>query len=75
MPFDQSLEQILRLNYKVHLHVRTPGRSPGQVSDLRLKKLQELRELQQLLELNVLTPEEFAEQKAIVLEALRTLTS
>ena len=52
-----------------------PGRSPGQISNLRLKLLQELRELQQLLELNVLTPEEFAEQKEIVLERLRKLTS
>ena len=50
------------------------GRSPGKISDLRLKKLQELRELQQLLDLGVLTPEEFAEQKSIVLEALRKLT-
>ena len=53
----------------------TPGRSPGKVSHLRLKNLQQLRELQQLLDLNVLTPEEFAEQKAIVLGALRKLTS
>ena len=50
------------------------GLSPGKISDLRLKKLQELRELQQPLDLGVLTPEEFAEQKSIVLEALRKLT-
>ena len=50
------------------------GRSPSKISDLHLKKLQELRELQQLLDLGVLTPEEFAEQKSIVLEALRKLT-
>ena len=50
------------------------GRSPGKISDLHLKKLQELRELQQLLDLGVLTPEEFAEQKSIVLESLRKLT-
>lgn len=49
------------------------GRSPRQISELRLKKLQELRELQQLLELNVLTREEFAEQKEIVLDSLRQL--
>ena len=47
--------------------------SPRKKSELRMKYLQELRELQQLLEQNVLTQEEFAEQKAIVLAALRKL--
>ena len=37
------------------------GISP--VTELRIKKLQELRELQQLLEQNVLTKEEFSEQR------------
>ena len=39
--------------------------SPGRVTDLRIKKLQELRELQQLLKQNVLTDAEF-EQKMLV---------
>ena len=50
------------------------GLSPGRVTDLRIKKLQELRELQQLLEQNVLTDAEFEEQKMLVLNALRKLT-
>ncbi len=49
------------------------GLSPGRVTDLRIKKLQELRELQQLLEQNILSDEEFTEQKALVLDSLRKL--
>ena len=51
-----------------------PGISPGRITDLRMKKLHELRELQGLLEQNVLTQEEFAEQKRMVLDSLRKLT-
>ena len=47
---------------------------PGRVTELRSKKLQELKELQYLLEHNILTNEEFAEQKALVLASLRKLT-
>lgn len=49
------------------------GISPGKITELRIKKLQELRELQQLLEQNLLTEEEFTEQKAMVLSSLRKL--
>ena len=49
------------------------GISPVRSTELRSKKLQELRELQQLLEGNVINAEEFAEQKAIVLDSLRKL--
>ena len=49
------------------------GYSPGKASELRRGHLQELRELQQLLELNILTPQEFAEQKTIVLAAMHKL--
>ena len=51
-----------------------PSLSPGRITDLRMKKLHELRELQGLLEQNVLTQEEFAEQKRLVLNSLRKLT-
>ena len=51
------------------------GYSPGKTSDLRMKNLQELRELQQLLEQRILTPEEFAEQKALVLTAMHKLVT
>ena len=37
---------------------------------LRSKKLQELSELQQLLEANIITVKEFAEQKELVLDSL-----
>lgn len=49
------------------------GISPGRATDLRMKKLKELRELQALLEQSILNEAEFAEQKAIVLESLRKL--
>ena len=48
--------------------------SPGRVTELRSKKLQELKELQYLLEHNILTNKEFAEQKALVLASLCKLT-
>ena len=48
--------------------------SPGRVTELRSKKLQELRELQCLRDQNILTEEEFAEQKGLVLASLRKLT-
>lgn len=50
------------------------GLSPGKVCELRSKKMQELRELQQLLEHNILTDAEFTEQKSLVLNSLRKLT-
>lgn len=50
------------------------GISPGRVSELRMKKLHELRELQSLLEQNILTQQEFQEQKQLVLDSLRKLT-
>ena len=49
------------------------GISPGRATELRMKKLKELRELQTLLEQNILDKREFAEQKAIVLDSLRKL--
>lgn len=54
--------------------VPTVGLSPGRVTELRGKKLNELRELQQLLEQNILSTEEFLEQKSLVLDSLRKLT-
>ena len=53
---------------------RSVGLSPGRVTELRSKKLQELRDLQCLLDQGILTEEEFAEQKALVLASLRKLT-
>ena len=38
-----------------------------------MRNLKELRELQELLEQNILTHEEFIEQKSIVLGAMRKL--
>lgn len=50
------------------------GLSPGRVTEIRSKKLRELRELQQLLEDNILSTAEFTEQKELVLNSLRKLT-
>ena len=47
---------------------------PSKITDLRMKKLQELHKLQALLEQNVLTQQEFIEQKQLVLDSLRKLT-
>ena len=49
------------------------GLSPGRVTELQRRKIQELHELQQLLEENILTTAEFTEQKELVLNSLRTL--
>ena len=49
------------------------GHSPSKISDLRMRYIKELRELQELLERNVLTQEEFLEQKSIILDAMRKL--
>lgn len=54
-------------------HIGPVGLSPGRVTDLRRKKLQELRELQELLEANILSMGEFSEQKTLVLDSLRKL--
>ena len=53
---------------------QTTGISPGKVTELRMKKLRELRELQELLECNILTQQEFTEQKRLVLDSLCKLT-
>ena len=50
------------------------GISPGKITELRMKKLSELRELQALLEQNILTQQEFIEQKQLDLDSLRKLT-
>lgn len=56
-------------------HMSRPiGLSPGKIAELRMKKLQELRELQQLYEQSTLSQAEFMEQKSLVLDALRKLT-
>ena len=56
---------------KVSENERPVCLSPGRVTELRSKKLQELK---YLLEHNILTNEEFGEQKALVLASLRKLT-
>ena len=49
------------------------GHSPSKIADLRLKSIKELRELQSLLEDNILTQAEFTEQKEIVLNSMRKM--
>ena len=49
------------------------GISPGKTVELRSKNLQQLRYIQQLYEDNILSPEEFAEQKGMILQAIRKL--
>lgn len=50
------------------------GISPGKKTELRMKNLQQLRELQQLYEDNIITDKELAEQKDIVMSTLRKLS-
>ena len=64
--------EIRRLGVPLLRSVRTNCLSPGRVTELMSKKLQELKELQ-YLEHNILTNEEFGEQKALVLASLRKL--
>ena len=45
--------------------------SPSKTVDLRMKNLQQLRYLRQLLDDNILTAEEYQEQKLIIITALR----
>ena len=47
--------------------------SPGKSVDLRMKNLQQLRFIQQLFDDNILSQDEFLEQKKSILEALRKL--
>ena len=50
------------------------GISPGKSTQLRMQNLQQLRVLQQLYEEGILSDSELAEQKKIILDALRRLT-
>ena len=78
---DLSTSSNVKAQNSVVINAQTPpksgttiiGISPGRATDLRMRKLKELRELQTLLEQNILNEDEFAEQKAIVLESLRKL--
>ncbi len=49
------------------------GISPGKAADLRMKNLEQLRYLQSLYDDNILSDQELAEQKRMVLNALRKL--
>ena len=49
------------------------GVSPGKTVELRSKNLEQLRYIQQLYEDNILSDVEFAEQKRIILDAIRKL--
>ena len=50
------------------------GISPGKSADLRMRNLEQLRYLQGLYEDKILSDQELAEQKRIVLDALRKLS-
>ena len=47
--------------------------SPLKAADLRMKHLEQLRYLQQLMEDNIISENEFIEQKSIILESLRKI--
>ncbi len=47
--------------------------SPLKAADLRMKHLEQLRFLQQLMEDGIITRDEFAEQKETVLKTLRKI--
>ena len=49
------------------------GISPGKSTQLRMQNLQQLRYLQQLYEDNILSSDEFTEQKQLVMKSLRNL--
>ncbi len=47
--------------------------SPGKTADLRMKNLEQLRYMQQLMEDGILSQDEFVEQKCITMDTLRGL--
>jgi hypothetical protein len=49
------------------------GMSPLKAADLRMKHLEQLRYLQQLMEDGIISKDEFVEQKEIVLKTLRKI--
>lgn len=51
------------------------GVSPGKTAEVRMKNLEQLRYIQQLMEDGILSQEEFVEQKKIILDTLRVLRS
>ena len=54
---------------------RSIGISPGKSAELRMKNLTQLRLIQQLYNEQILSQSEFIEQKDIILEALRKLST
>ena len=52
----------------------TVGMSPCKAADLRMKHLEQLRCLQQLMEDNIISESEFKEQKEIIIATLRKIT-
>ena len=48
--------------------------SPGKAAELRIRNLEQLSYLQGLYDDNILSDKELAEQKRIILDALRKLT-
>ena len=52
----------------------TVGLSPCKAADLRMKHLEQLRYLQQLMEDNIISESEFLEQKQIIIATLRKIT-
>ena len=80
--FAQALKpqvSVCAANNSTVVNQTSPSKIPSTGVDIspvrstELQKLQELRELQQLLEGNVITVEEFAEQQVIVLDSLHKL--
>lgn len=55
------------------ISVSTVGISPGKSIDLRMKNLQQLRYIQKLFQDNILSEQEYLEQKENVLDSLRKL--
>ena len=49
------------------------GISPGKAADIRMKNLQQLRFLQNLMEDRIISEQEFLEQKRIILDTLRNI--
>lgn len=54
--------------------VSSQGISPGRAADVRMKNLEQLRYVQQLLDDGIITSDEFFEQKTCILESLRKIT-
>ena len=74
--YHQCCNSFCKCNFSTAIKcgiIYTLGVSPGKAADIRMKNLEQLQYMQQLMEDGMLTSEEFIEQKQIILASLCNL--